>query len=161
MLALRRDSEDSTESRLPVGVFVASARSADAVRGTLVIGMPPGCYEVGVMASLLFVIGSALRFLPTDRFPLRQSSARRRSRRRKWVWVMRNTPRESTEIVRAPSARPRAGTILRHWTTNDLVFMGKATTTASDMGDWGLADARRRNLIASKLKSLAGGAGTP
>jgi hypothetical protein len=37
--------------------------------------------------------------------------------------------------------------------------MGKATTTASEMGDWGLADARRLDLIASKLKSLASGAG--
>jgi hypothetical protein len=37
--------------------------------------------------------------------------------------------------------------------------MGKATTTSSAMADWGLADARKRNLIASKLKSLAGRAG--
>jgi hypothetical protein len=72
---------------------------------------------------------------------------------------MRNTLRESTAIVKAPSDRPRTGTVLRHWTTDDLVFMGKATTTSSAMADWGLADARKRNLIASKLKSLAGRAG--
>jgi hypothetical protein len=67
---------------------------------------------------------------------------------------MSNTLRESTDMASAQSDRPRAGRILRHWTTNDLVFMGKATTTASEM-DWGLADARKRNLIASKLKSLS------
>jgi hypothetical protein len=64
-----------------------------------------------------------------------------------------------TSLDRAPSVRSTSGRILRHWTTNDLVFMGKATTTASEVGDWGLADARRLNLIASKLKSLAGRAG--
>jgi hypothetical protein len=63
-------------------------------------------------------------------------------------------------LDRPPSVRSRSGRILRHWTTNDLVFMGKATTTA-EKGDWGLADARRRNLIASKLKLFASGAGAP
>jgi hypothetical protein len=53
----------------------------------------------------------------------------------------------------------RSGRILRHWTTNALVFMGKATTKTSNVGDWGLAHGRRLNLIGSKLKSLAGGAG--
>lgn len=73
---------------------------------------------------------------------------------------MSNTLRESTATVNATSDRPRAGTVLRHWTTNDLVFMGKATTTSSEMADWGLANGRKRNLVASKLKSLAGRAGT-
>jgi len=62
---------------------------------------------------------------------------------------------------REGSVRARAGRTLRHWTTNDLAFMGKATTTASGSGDWGLADARRRNLVASKLRSFAAGVGTP
>jgi hypothetical protein len=47
---------------------------------------------------------------------------------------------------------------LRHWTTDDLVFRGKPTT-AFEKGDGGLADAWRLNLIASRLRSLAGGAG--
>ena len=58
----------------------------------------------------------------------------------------------------AASARRRKGTVLRHWTTNGPAFMGKATTAAV-VGDWGLADSRQTNLIASKLKSLASGVG--
>lgn len=57
------------------------------------------------------------------------------------------------------STRRRAGTVLRHWTTNGLAFMGKATTTTTEMGDWGLADGRQRNLVASKLKSLSSAVG--
>jgi len=68
---------------------------------------------------------------------------------------MRNELRESQSVG------SRSGRILRHWTTNDQVFMGKATTTVSEVGDWGLADGRRRNLIASRLKSLAGKVGAP
>jgi hypothetical protein len=49
--------------------------------------------------------------------------------------------------------------ILRHWTTNSRVFLGKTTTRSSEAGDWGLADSRRVNLLASKLKSLVGPAG--
>jgi hypothetical protein len=69
-------------------------------------------------------------------------------------YLMGNDPRQS-------AARPRSGKILRHWTTNDQVFVGKSTTSASRRGDWGLADARRLNLIASKLKSLASAATAP
>jgi hypothetical protein len=58
----------------------------------------------------------------------------------------------------AAAARRRAGTVLRHWTTNGLVFKGRATTT-SEMGDWGLADGRQRNLVAARLKSLSSGVG--
>jgi hypothetical protein len=57
-------------------------------------------------------------------------------------------------------APPRAGRILRHWTTNVLAFKGKTTTARSQMTDWGLADARRLNLVASKLRSLAAPAGS-
>jgi hypothetical protein len=67
----------------------------------------------------------------------------------------------SSSRDRAPSVRARAGRTLRHWTTNDLAFVGKATTTASEPGDWGLADGRQRNLVASRLKSLARGVGAP
>ena len=42
------------------------------------------------------------------------------------------------------------------WRTNHLESVGKATTRASGAGDWGLADGRQRNLMASRLKSLAG-----
>ncbi len=62
-------------------------------------------------------------------------------------------------LASVPSVRPRAGTILRHWTTNVLAFKGKTTATRSEMADWGLADARSRNLIASRLKSLVGAVG--
>ena len=62
---------------------------------------------------------------------------------------------------REPSVRARAGRILRHWTTNGLASTGKATTTASGAGDWGLADGRQRNLVASKLRSFASGTGSP
>lgn len=41
VLLLRGDGQHSTESRLSGGVFVPSARTADVVRGTLVIGIPP------------------------------------------------------------------------------------------------------------------------
>lgn len=58
----------------------------------------------------------------------------------------------------AASARRRKGTVLRHWTTNGLAFVGKATTAAV-VGDWDLAGSRRISLIASKLKSLASGVG--
>lgn len=57
-------------------------------------------------------------------------------------------------VADEPPARPRGGRLLRHWTTDDQVFMGKTTTTPSRTADWGLADARKLNLIASKLKSL-------
>jgi hypothetical protein len=57
------------------------------------------------------------------------------------------------------AARPRAGTLLRHWTTNGSAFMGKATTTTREAGDWGLADGRQRNLVASRLKSISIGVG--
>jgi hypothetical protein len=57
------------------------------------------------------------------------------------------------------TARRRTGTVLRHWTTNGLAFMGKATTTTTEMGDWGLAHGRQRNLVASKLRSLSNGVG--
>jgi len=50
--------------------------------------------------------------------------------------------------------------VLRHWTTNGSAFIGKATTTTV-MGDWGLADGRQRNLVASRLKSLSIGVGAP
>ena len=59
----------------------------------------------------------------------------------------------------ADAARRRTGTVLRHWTTNDSAFMGKAKTTTAEAGDWGLADGRRRNLVVSKLKSLSIGVG--
>lgn len=59
----------------------------------------------------------------------------------------------------ADAARRRAGTVLRHWTTDSLAFRGKAATTTSEMGDWGLADGRRRNLVAARLKSLSSGVG--
>lgn len=58
----------------------------------------------------------------------------------------------------AATARRRAGTVLRHWTTNGPAFIGKATTT-TEIGDWGLADGRQRNLVASRLKSLSSGVG--
>jgi len=60
---------------------------------------------------------------------------------------------------RGPSVRSRAGRVLRHWTTNHLESVGKATTMASGAGDWGLADGRQRRLVASRLKSVAGGIG--
>ena len=60
--------------------------------------------------------------------------------------------------AREPSVRSRAGRTLRHWTT-DLAFVGDTTTTASGADDWGLADGRQRNLLASRLKSLAGRVG--
>jgi hypothetical protein len=41
VLALRRGRQHSSQSRLPGGVFVASSRSADAVRGTLVASCRP------------------------------------------------------------------------------------------------------------------------
>jgi hypothetical protein len=49
--------------------------------------------------------------------------------------------------------------VLRHWTTNGSTFIGKATTTTTEVGDWGLADGRQRNLVASRLKSLSIGVG--
>jgi CxxC motif-containing protein (DUF1111 family) len=57
--------------------------------------------------------------------------------------------------------RDRAGRTLRHWTTNPLASVGKATTTAAGGGDWGLADGRQRNLVASKLRSFARAVGSP
>ena len=45
---------------------------------------------------------------------------------------------------RGPSVRSRAGRVLRHWTTNHLESVGKATTRASGAGDWGLADGRQQ-----------------
>ena len=62
---------------------------------------------------------------------------------------------------RTPSVRARAGRTLRHWTTDGLAFVGKATTTAFEPGDWGLADGRQRNLVASRLKSLIREVGAP
>jgi hypothetical protein len=59
-----------------------------------------------------------------------------------------------------PPVRPGAGRVLRHWTTNVLAFRGKTTLAASDGADWGLADSRRLNLLASKLKSLSSGVGS-
>jgi hypothetical protein len=59
----------------------------------------------------------------------------------------------------AAVAQRRAGTVLRHWTTNGSAFIGKATTTTTEVGDWGLADGRQRNLVASRLKSLSIGVG--
>lgn len=67
--------------------------------------------------------------------------------------------KESSVQTQSTTASSRSGRILRHWTTNDQVLVGKATTSASRAGDWGLADSRKRNLIASKLKSLAAGTG--
>jgi len=61
---------------------------------------------------------------------------------------------------RGPSVRARAGRTLRHWTTNHLESVGKTTTTTSGAGDWGLADGRQRNLVASRLKSLVGRIGS-
>jgi hypothetical protein len=55
--------------------------------------------------------------------------------------------------------RREAGRVLRHWTTNVLAFRGKTTLAGSDSADWGLADSRRLNLLASKLKSLSSGVG--
>ncbi len=63
---------------------------------------------------------------------------------------------DSETSGRGASVRARAGLTLRHWTTNHLESVGKTTTTASGTGDWGLADGRERNLVASRLKSLAG-----
>ena len=60
---------------------------------------------------------------------------------------------------RTAAARRRAGSVLRHWTTNGSVFMGKATTTTTDAADWGLADSRQLNVLASRLKSLSTGVG--
>jgi hypothetical protein len=59
----------------------------------------------------------------------------------------------------AATAQRRAGTVLRHWTTNDSAFMGKASTRPTEAGDWGLAAGRQRNLVAAKLSSLSGGVG--
>ena len=53
---------------------------------------------------------------------------------------------------RGPSVRARVGRTLRHWTTNHLESVGKTTTTASGTGDWGLADGRRRNLVAVEIE---------
>jgi hypothetical protein len=59
----------------------------------------------------------------------------------------------------AAATRRSAGTVLRHWTTNGSAFIGKATTATTEAGDWGLADARQRNLVASRLKALSIGVG--
>jgi hypothetical protein len=67
---------------------------------------------------------------------------------------MENKSRESNRV------RSRSGKVLRHWTTNDLDFVGKATTTRS-VSDGGLADARRLRLVASELKAFAREAGAP
>jgi hypothetical protein len=40
-----------------------------------------------------------------------------------------------------------------------LEVSGKTTTAASDSADWGLGESRRFNLVVSRLKSLATGAG--
>jgi hypothetical protein len=59
----------------------------------------------------------------------------------------------------AVTAQRRSGAVLRHWTTNDSAFMGKASTRPTEAGDWGLAAGRQRNLVAAKLSSLSSGAG--
>jgi hypothetical protein len=59
----------------------------------------------------------------------------------------------------AAAAQRRAGTVLRHWTTNGSAFIGKATTATTEAGDWGLANGRQRNLVASRLKALSIGVG--
>jgi len=69
-------------------------------------------------------------------------------------WNSETSGRAMDAAGRGPSIRD--GRTLRHWTTNHLESMGKATTTASGAGDWGLADGRQRNLVATRLKSLAG-----
>ena len=68
-------------------------------------------------------------------------------------WNSETSGRAMDVAGRGPSVR--AGRILRHWTTNHLESVGKATTTPSGAGDWGLAEGRQRNLVASRLKSLA------
>ena len=72
---------------------------------------------------------------------------------------MRIQIRDSDSMEREGSVRSRSGRTLRHWTTNGLASVGKATTRVCGAGDWGLADSRQRNLVASKLRSLAVGVG--
>jgi len=62
--------------------------------------------------------------------------------------------------ARPRAARPRGGTILRHWTTNVESLQG-ATRMAASGGDWGLAASRRLNQLGSKLKSLTSRAVAP
>ena len=71
-------------------------------------------------------------------------------------WDSETSGRAMEDPGGGPSVRSRPGRVLRHWTTNHLESVGKATTRASEAGDWGLADGRQRNLVASRLKSLAG-----
>jgi hypothetical protein len=60
------------------------------------------------------------------------------------------------EIDQRQRDSERSGRVLRHWTTDHIASVGKTTTTSSGSGDWGLAEGRQRNLVASRLKSLAG-----
>jgi hypothetical protein len=165
----RRDEKAAARAVTPRGASTVAARAAD--RGAA----DPGERKRDRVSSPIPSDGP----IPQDR-----SSARRRSRRRKWV-SMTNTDFEQSKCAACgasveadgfrggdrceacagraarPSTRPRSGTILRHWTTNVGALRGNATATRSDASDWGLADARRRNLLASKLKSLAGAAVSP
>ena len=67
--------------------------------------------------------------------------------------------RESDSTDREDPSAPGPAELCATGRPTDLAFVGKATTRVSGAGDWGLADSRQRNLVASKLRSLAVGVG--
>ena len=56
--------------------------------------------------------------------------------------------------MRLPSHRRGQGVTLRHWTTDCISFVGGRVTPRPAFVDQEIADGRRLNLIASKLKLI-------
>lgn len=66
----------------------------------------------------------------------------------------RETAADMTRSAMSLSSHRRRGVTLRHWTTDGVSFVGGRVTPRPAIVDQEIADSRRLNLVASKLKLL-------